>query len=126
MERRDATDLETEPDPQMDPGALEHPEQPQQPDGATVEANTLLPADDIEGYRVRWEAIQAAFVDEPRKAVAQADELVDEVIRQLGDTFARERAKLEEGWERGDDVSTEDLRVSLQHYRSFFKRLLAA
>ena len=74
----------------------------------------------------RWEAIQVTFVDDPRRAVEEADGLVAHVMQQLADGFARERETLEGQWSRGEDVSTEDLRVALQRYRSFFQRLLSA
>jgi hypothetical protein len=73
----------------------------------------------------RWDTIQAGFVDQPRRAVEDADSLVAETMQQLADTFARERSSLEQQWARGDSVSTEDLRVALRRYRSFFRRLLA-
>ena len=73
-----------------------------------------------------WETIQTGFVDEPRQTVEQADELVAEVMKRLAEGFAGERERLEQQWGRGEDVSTEDLRVALQRYRSFFQRLLAA
>jgi hypothetical protein len=79
----------------------------------------------IAKHRERWQAIQADFVDDPRQAVKQADELVAELIQQLAKSFADERSKLEGHWDRGDDVSTEDMRVALQRYRSFFGRLLS-
>ncbi len=77
-------------------------------------------------FASRWETIQAAFVDDPRRAVEEADGLVANVMQQLADGFAREREILEGQWSRGEDVSTEDLRVALQRYRSFFQRLLSA
>jgi hypothetical protein len=80
-------------------------------------------ASDLES---RWQEIQVRFVDEPRGAVEQADALVAEVMRQLAETFASERAQMEEEWHAGDQVSTEDLRIALKRYRSFFQRLLAA
>ena len=55
-----------------------------------------------------------------------ADQLVAEIMQRLAESFARERSDLEQQWDRGEDVSTEDLRVALQRYRSFFQRLLAA
>lgn len=73
----------------------------------------------------RWQGVQVAFVDEPRKAVEQADQLVDEVLRQLQDGFARERSDLERAWSGGSEASTEDLRQAIRRYRSFFNRLLA-
>jgi hypothetical protein len=74
----------------------------------------------------RWQSIQAAFVDSPRESVHQADDLVDDLIRRLSRTFAEERSSLEGQWADEDEVSTEELRVALQRYRSFFERLLAA
>jgi hypothetical protein len=57
--------------------------------------------------------------------VEQADALVAEAIKRLAETFANERNQLEGQWDRGGDVSTEDLRQALQRYRSFFSRLLS-
>jgi hypothetical protein len=75
-------------------------------------------------FNGRWTDIQAGFVDEPRRAVQQADALVSDVINRIADTFTNERAQLERQWDRGGDVSTEELRQALQRYRSFFSRLL--
>ncbi len=86
----------------------------------------LLPADAGEDFRDRWQEIQVGFVDEPQQAVREADGLVAELMQTLAGTFADERARLESEWERGAEVSTEDLRQALQHYRSFFQRLLSA
>jgi hypothetical protein len=79
-------------------------------------------ANDLRG---RWADIQAGFVDEPRRAVEQADGLVAATIKRLAEVFADERSKLEQQWDRGDNISTEDLRVALRRYRSFFDRLLS-
>lgn len=76
--------------------------------------------------RDRWHALQAEFVDEPRDTVSAADSLVAELLRDLAQSFDGARSKLEEQWSSGGDVSTEDLRLSLQRYRSFFERLLEA
>jgi hypothetical protein len=90
------------------------------------EGPTPLFADaELTGYRSRWGGIQTGFVDEPRKAVEQADTLVAELMARLADTFAEERRKLEAQWEKADKVSTEDLRLAMRRYRSFFERLLA-
>jgi hypothetical protein len=75
--------------------------------------------------RDRWTDVQSAFVDEPRTAVEQADALVAEVMKRLATGFAGERKSLEGQWSRGDDVSTEDLRLAMRRYRSFFDRLLS-
>jgi hypothetical protein len=92
---------------------------------AAIEKSTpLFPENEATGFRSRWTEIQAAFVDEPRRAVEQGDALVADVIKRLATSFADERSKLENQWGRGDNVSTEDLRVALQRYRAFFDRLL--
>jgi hypothetical protein len=85
----------------------------------------MFPGEETAGFRTRWDAIQTGFVDEPRNAVEQADALVAQVIKRLTETFADERTALEGPWGRGEQVSTEDLRLALQKYRSFFERLLA-
>jgi hypothetical protein len=77
------------------------------------------------GFHTRWDAIQTGFVDQPKAAVEQADALVSEMLKRLTDGFGAEREKLESQWRRGQDVSTEDLRVALKRYRSFFERLLS-
>ena len=92
------------------------------PDSA---ASRLFPAQDAGRFRERWTDIQTGFVDEPRRAVEQADGLVAEIMQRLAQGFADERSGLERQWDRGDRVSTEDLRVALQRYRAFFDRLLA-
>jgi len=77
------------------------------------------------GYRTQWDAIQTGFVDEPRKAVQEADALVALVMKRLSEVFTNERTSLERQWGKGDQISTEDLRVALRRYRSFFERLLS-
>lgn len=77
-----------------------------------------------DSFRTRWLDIQTSFVDEPGQSVEQADRLVAEVMKQLAKTFAEKRAKLEPQLVQGETISTEDLRIALQHYRSFFDRLL--
>jgi len=81
--------------------------------------------DDVNQLRPAWNAIQTEFIDEPRKSVQEADALVASTIQRLAESFASERAKLEAQWTRGGDVSTEDLRLALHRYRSFFDRLLS-
>jgi hypothetical protein len=98
---------------------------------AAAEANqsardpsALLPTKETDTLWQRWEAIQARFVDDPRGSVQEADSLVEEVMNRLTETFGQERSNLEGQWSRGEDVTTEELRVALQRYRSFFQRLL--
>jgi len=93
--------------------------------GRTGDTTPLFPENELGDLRTRWDRIQAGFVDEPRKAVEEADSLVASTMKRLAEVFAQERSKLEGQWDRGDNVSTEDLRVALQRYRSFFHRLLS-
>ena len=88
-------------------------------------AHPLFLEDVANDLRTRWSDIQTGFVDEPRSAVQKADELVAQAIKRLAERFAEERNRLEQSWDRGDQVNTEDLRVALQTYRSFFQRLLS-
>ncbi|HLK47747.1 MAG TPA: hypothetical protein VKT49_06415 [Bryobacteraceae bacterium] len=88
-------------------------------------AGPLLASDAVQDFRTKWDRVQTAFVDDPRSAVKQADELVAVAMKRLAENFAEQRSGLEHQWDRGDDVSTEDLRLALRKYRSFFQRLLA-
>jgi molecular chaperone GrpE (heat shock protein) len=92
---------------------------------STQSAEPLL-GQDVDQLRERWQSIQAAFVDEPQQAVQQADALVTDVIKRLTRTFEETKDSLETQLGEAEDISTEDLRVGLQRYRSFFERLLAA
>jgi hypothetical protein len=85
---------------------------------------SLLNREESEHFRTRWNEIQGKFVDEPRSAVEQADELVTEVIELITEMFNNEHRSLEVQWNKGTDVSTEDLRIALQRYRSFFNSLV--
>lgn len=94
---------------------------------STVDSASEMPLlPDGESYRTRWQEIQGTFVDDPRDSVSKADGLVAEAIQTLAKRFAEEREHLEHEWSGGGEPSTEDLRQALQHYRSFFQRLLAA
>lgn len=92
---------------------------------AREEAAPLFSPDESEAFRTDWDSIQVEFVDEPRRCVEQADNLVAETMKRLAEIFAGERERLEREWDRGGDVSTEDLRQALRRYRSFFGRLLS-
>jgi hypothetical protein len=91
--------------------------------GATV-SKSMFSESEMGDLRSQWSRLQTGFVDEPRRMVEDADKLVASVIQRLAEGFANERSGLERQWDRGDNVSTEDLRVALQRYRSFFDRLL--
>jgi hypothetical protein len=90
-----------------------------------MSTSEVLFSGDGADYRSRWHDIQAEFVDHPRHAVEEADGLVSEVMQELTRVFAEERRRLEAQWDKGEDAETEELRVALTRYRSFFERLLA-
>lgn len=85
----------------------------------------LFEQDAAEKFRTRWLAIQSKFVDDPSESVKQADTLVDDVIQDITRNFADRRGSLERQWNSGGKTSTEDLRIALKQYRSFFNRLLS-
>jgi hypothetical protein len=91
---------------------------------AISESIPLFAEPEMIDFRSQWSKLQTGFVDEPRRTVEDADKLVAAVMQRLAEGFANERSGLEKQWDRGDNVSTEDLRVALQRYRSFFDRLL--
>jgi hypothetical protein len=128
------TETPAPPEQRLEPQSLvpaptaDQPPGPDQarPDQTKEETPTpLFAADAAESFRSRWQDIQTSFIDEPTRAVEQADSLVAEIMQQLATTFADERSHLEEQGEHGKDISTEDLRMALRHYRSFFDRLLS-
>lgn len=96
--------------------------------GASTDWNAhsgLLPDDDLSGYQRRWDDIQVTFIDEPRRSVREADDLVGEVTHQIAQRFTNSRQSLEQRWDGGDEPTTEELRQALQRYRDFFQRLVA-
>lgn len=128
--------------------AIELPASTSEPDAATVRVDEarraagvpdavqddtpapLFAREAADDFQHRWDGIQAGFVDDPRKAVQEADALVAETMQRLAESFSQQRSRLEQELDRGRDAeagqaSTEDLRLALRHYRSFFKRLLA-
>jgi hypothetical protein len=121
-ERAPAADTADPPAPQAEvPGA--------EPASTQLESSTddvVVADDDLAELRARWAGVQAAFVDDPKDCVHQADLLVSDVFEQLTTGFAGVRSRLEEQWSRGEEASTEDLRLILMRYREFFERLLAA
>jgi hypothetical protein len=86
---------------------------------------SLFAEDELASFRSRWDDIQSGFVDEPRESVQNADGLVSDLVDELTRSFSEARSRLEEQWARGEEASTEDLRLALKRYREFFQRLLA-
>ena len=85
----------------------------------------LFATNESRDFRARWDQVQTSFVDDPRHAVEQADKLVTTVVKHIAEQFAEERSKLEKQWDRGDNVSTEELRQGFKRYRAFFDGLLS-
>jgi hypothetical protein len=94
-------------------------------------------------YRRSWEELQNRFVDEPSGSLAEADQLVTEVMRERGypmDEFDQRVADISvdhpdvvehyraaraiHGASGDGDASTEDLRQAVVHYRALFAELL--
>jgi hypothetical protein len=114
------------PPPRPDGPKLVKNQEPETLDRAAAVSSPmpLFSESEMGDFRSQWNTIQTGFVDEPRRTVEGADKLVAAVMQRLTEGFANERSGLEKQWDHGDNVSTEDLRVALQHYRSFFDRLL--
>lgn len=115
---------------QLPAEALEQPASPQPERKVEIEDEEapmlLIPEEDARKLRDGWKLLQATFVDSPQEAVEKADALVKELLDRVSEGFENERRKLEEQWSRGDQVSTEDMRLALKRYRAVFERLLQA
>jgi hypothetical protein len=120
-----SADIVTEPEHTPDLDAKEPPGKGDETHISDKQLPPLFSPETGNHFRSRWNALQIGFVDEPRRAVEQADALVAEVMQSLAKTFADERSRLETQWHQGDRVSTENLRMVLRRYRSFFLRLLS-
>jgi hypothetical protein len=130
MKRHETTDISTADVAMIDQdrrGRDSGQEKPgtRRPSGPDEPLAPLFPPDKASELRDNWNHLQAEFVDDPRRTVKQADELVARVMKDLAANFAEERSRLESQWSRGDQVSTEELRLALRRYRSFFERFLS-
>ena len=85
----------------------------------------LFPHETAGEFRHRWDQIQFGFVDDPKRAVREGDELVAQVMKCLAQSFSQERTRLEQELNDSGAQSTENLRMALRRYRSFFHRLLS-
>jgi hypothetical protein len=117
--------------PEQGTDAIAHPEE-RRAEGRSGESGAgeselspLFSNDEESDFRNRWKDIQTGFVDEPRRSVEQADELIARLLQRLAESFSEQRSHLEQQWEKSDSASTEDLRLALRRYRSFFDRLLS-
>jgi hypothetical protein len=119
---------------------LNEPRRPVQPEGEVIPGEVIpmesrrsakivstqpVIARGTEDLRARWTAIQANFVDEPRKAVEEADGLVSSAVQQISENIRNQRSQLESQWSKSGEASTEDLRMLLQQYRALFDRLMS-
>ena len=98
---------------------------PAQPDAELQTRAGMFEEHEAQRLQSRWTEIQGDFVDDPRRAVKEADALVADAMKRLAEVFANQRGELEQQWDRGDNVTTEDLRLALRRYRAFFDRLLS-
>ena len=110
------------------PTAQQEPSTANQSSVAASEDGQLAPLflpDAAKYFRSHWDAVQLSFVDDPKQAVREADGLVAQVMKSLAETFSNERAKIEAQVDETGEASTENLRLALRRYRSFFDRLLS-
>jgi hypothetical protein len=118
------TESESRPDADVEGAARGADVEGAAPDAEGGSEGELFPANERNELEQKWNEIQARFVDEPRGSVEEANALVSDLMDRLVSSFSEQRERLEGQWERGDDVTTEDLRMVLMRYRSFFGRLL--
>src|SRR5512146_2604400 len=100
------------PSKQLEGPKLVKDQEPQALDVAVPAPVAMFPESALKDFRLQWSNIQTGFVDDPRQTVERADKLVASVMQRLAEGFASERSGLEKQWDRGDNVSTEDLRVA--------------
>lgn len=125
MSMADSTDTRQEDEQATNPRGEEAAAEQSRAAGRDDEdATQLFQPEERQDLESRWNDVQSRFVDEPRTSVEEANELVGELMERVVSGFQTQRTELEEQWDRGDDVTTEDLRVALQRYRYFFARLL--
>lgn len=121
----DVTDEHVEREERTEARAEERTSEKMAPAATTrEELMPLFEDNEAKKFRTQWLNIQSKFVDDPRESVKQADELVASVLKSVTMGFSDRRVALEKQWNSGENISTEDLRVALKRYRSFFDRLL--
>jgi hypothetical protein len=95
-----------------------------QADTGVRQRTSLIEPERAQSYNSRWKELKGEFVDDPRRAVRGANELVGEVLDELEELFHRQRTDLKQGLE-SEQTTTEDLRQALIRSRTFFDRLLS-
>jgi hypothetical protein len=89
------------------------------------QSGLLIAPAEADYLQSQWRNVQIGFVDEPRRAIEQADQLIRDAILQVQEEFNAKRENLKREWSEKEEASTEDLRLVLQKYRSMFSRLLS-
>jgi hypothetical protein len=79
-------------------------------------------ADDTASAAGPWSEIQAKFVDDPRESIELAAGLVDDRVTVIATSLRNRQQSLRSAWQ-GEDAGTEEMRLTLQHYRAFWHRL---
>jgi hypothetical protein len=103
---------------------IEFQKKPRPSDSTKTEPITWLNRDEMEKLRSRWVSIQAQFVDQPRGSVEQAETLVADAVERIQQVLTEQQTRLSEQWCNHEDASTEDLRLTMQNYRTFLNRIL--
>jgi hypothetical protein len=87
---------------------------------------------DVAGFRTRWQQTQAGFVDDPRQAVGEAADLIEQAAQALVVAVRQRQRQLRESWDRTPEAhgtepanvaDTEQLRLMMQRYRALFNQL---
>jgi hypothetical protein len=124
QQEQQADQDQQEQQPQRDMQGQQDIQGQQEQRAESADGQQLFADNELQSFRGRWEQVQGGFVDEPRESVRKADDLVSDLVDRLTSGFAETRSGLEEQWNKGEEASTEDLRVALTRYRAFFNRLL--
>ncbi|MCF1595453.1 hypothetical protein [Streptomyces muensis] len=85
----------------------------------------LVPREESDKFELRLQHAVAGFVDAPRGAVEEADQLVEDLVGRVGEAMAQRRRTLRTSWQAADEqADTEQLRLALRDYRELAERLL--
>ncbi len=105
-----------------EPTSLDDPTDLKPGDAPAAAVTEIWSEDSARDFHDRWREAQLSFVDDPQKATDDMRTLVDEAVEALTASLARQREQLS-SWP--DNSDTEQYRMVVQRYRTFFERLLA-